>query len=158
MSKGMRLTERWMNLCLWLVALAFAAFLIGLGGIVVNNLEFSEDPIAISDYIDPVRGPVVHAAQRAAEQAHVAANNALDQARLAHEKAAANSKAAEDTFNNWIKTRMATAGKEQDGQLLSRTRDLDVLKAAERSALAFVEAEQQTMLNASQALWKKCND
>lgn len=154
MSKGMRLTERWMNLCLWLVALAFAGFLIGLGGIVVNNLEFSEDPIAISDYIDPVRGPVVLAAQRAAERAHVAADNALDQARLAHEKAAANSTAAEDTFNNWIKTRMATAGKEQDGQLLSRTRDLDALKAAERAALALVEAEQQTMLNASQALDK----
>jgi hypothetical protein len=154
MSKGMRLTERWMQACLWLVALAFAGFLIGLGGKVVNNLDLAEDPVLLSNFIDPVRGPPVLAANRAAQQAYATAESALDQARLAHEKAAANSMAAEDTFNNWVKTRMATAGKEHDGQLLDRTRDLDSLKAAERAALAAVEAQQQTMLNASQALDK----
>ena len=158
MSKGMRLTERWMHLCLWLVALAFAGFLIGLGGKVVDNLDFAEDPVSVSDFIDPVRGPVVLAAYRAAEQAHTAADNALDQARLAHQKAAANSSSAEDTFNNWVKTRMATAGKEHDGQLLDRTRDLDALKAAERAALGAVEAQQQAKLNASQALEKASTD
>ncbi|MBZ2207388.1 zinc ribbon domain-containing protein [Massilia soli] len=152
MSKGMRLTERWMHLCLWLVALAFAGFLIGLGGKVVDNLDFAEDPASVSDFIDPVRGPKVLAAYRAAKQAHTDADDALDQARLAHQKAAANSSTAEDTFNNWVKTRMATAGKEHDGQLLDRTRDLDALKAAERAALGAVEAQQQAKLNASQAL------
>lgn len=152
MSKGTRLTEQWMNRCLWLVALAFAGFLIGLGGKIVDNLDFAERPVSLMDYVDPVRGPAVMAAHRAAEQAHAAATNALEQARLAHEKAASDSKAAEDTFNNWLKTRTATAGQEHDAQLLARTRGLDALKAAERAALAAVEAQQQQMLNASQAL------
>lgn len=152
MSKGMRLTERWMNRCLWLVALAFAGFLVGLGGKIVDNLDFAERPVSIMDYVDPVRGPVVLEAHCTAEEAHEAAASALDQATLAHQKAAADSKAAEETFNNWLKTRTATAGKEHDVQLLARTRDLDVLKAAERAALSAVETEQQKLLNASQAL------
>ena len=106
------------------------------------------------DYVDPVRGPAVMEAHRAAEQAHAAAENALEQARLVHDKAASDSKTAEETFNNWLKTRTATAGKEHDVELLARTRLLDGLKSAERAALAAVEAQQQKMLDAAQALKK----
>lgn len=154
MSKGTRLTEQWMNRCLWLVALAFAGFLIGLGGKIVDNLDFAERTVSVMDYVDPVRGPAVLEAHRIAEQAHDSATDALGQARLAHDKAASDSTSAGDTFNNWLKTRTATAGKEHDVELLARTRDLDTLKAAERAALAAVEDQQQKMLDASQALKK----
>lgn len=158
MTRGTRLTEQWMNRCLWLVALAFAGFLIGLGGKIVDNLDFAERTVSVMDYVDPVRGPAVMEAHRLAEQAHGTATDALGQARLAHEKAASNSTSAEDTFNNWLKTRTATAGKEHDVELLARTRDLDALKSDERGALAAVEAQQQKMLNASQALKKAGTD
>jgi hypothetical protein len=152
MTKGTRLTEKWMNRGLWLVALAFAGFLIGLGGKIVDNLDYAERPISLMDYIDPIRGPAVMEANRAAEQAHTTAENALDQAKLSYDKAVSNSNTAEETFGNWLKTRMATAGKELDVELLARTRDLDALKGRERAALAAVEAQQQTLLNAAQAL------
>lgn len=152
MSKTMRLTERWMSRCLWLVALAFAGFLIGLGGRIIDNLDLTEPPVMVTDYIDPVRGPAVQETLRAADRAHGAATAALDQARLAHEKAASNAQVAEDTFNNWIKTRTATDGQQYDAELLARTRALDALKAGERAALGAVQAQQQALLNASQSL------
>ncbi len=43
MSKGLRLTEKWLQRGLWLVAFAFAAFLVGLGGKIVDNLWDVED-------------------------------------------------------------------------------------------------------------------
>ena len=41
MAKGLRLTEKWMHRGLWLVALVFASFLIGLGGIMHKNEKIS---------------------------------------------------------------------------------------------------------------------
>ena len=38
MSKALRLSEKWFRFGLWIVAFAFASFLIGLGGTIVANL------------------------------------------------------------------------------------------------------------------------
>ena len=38
MDKGMRLSERWFRRGLWLVALVFAGFLVGLGNAVVPQV------------------------------------------------------------------------------------------------------------------------
>jgi len=53
MSKGLRLTEQWMQRALWLVALIFAAFLIGLGGLIVQNLRHVEDPLTVEQFMNP---------------------------------------------------------------------------------------------------------
>ena len=44
MTKSLRLTEKWMRRGLWLVALVFASFLIGLGSAVVGDLPQVEKP------------------------------------------------------------------------------------------------------------------
>ena len=38
MARSLRLTEKWFNRGQWLLALVFAAFLIGLGGTIVGDL------------------------------------------------------------------------------------------------------------------------
>jgi predicted RNA-binding Zn-ribbon protein involved in translation (DUF1610 family) len=80
-----------------------------------------------------------------------AANEALEQARLKHQAAEANTQAGQQTFSNWLSTRHATARPDQDSELIGRTKELDTLKGAERTALAAVEAQQQAQLDASQA-------
>lgn len=151
MSKGLRLTEKWMQRGLWLVAFVFAGFLIGLGGKVVDNMWRVEPPAQFDSFIDPVRGPAVRTAAAEADAHRIAATEKLAQARQRHAVAESNTRTAQQTFDNWLSTRRATARPDQDPELIARTRELDVLKAAERGALAAVEAQQQALLDATQA-------
>ena len=50
--------------------------------------------------------------------------------------AQSNTRTAQQTFQNWLSTRHATARPDQDAELIARTRELDTLKAAERTKLA----------------------
>lgn len=151
MSKGLRLTQQWMQRGLWLVALAFAAFLIGLGGQVVENLWNVEEALQVEQFIDPAAHGQITAAQALADKNAEAATERRDQAAQKLEVAKANSRLAQETFNNWIATRHATARPDQDPDLIGRTRDLDAVQAAERSARAAVETQDQALLDASQA-------
>lgn len=85
-----------------------------------------------------------------ANRAKQEAREALDQAQLNLKIAQADSQSARETFSNWLATRRVTERSQQDGELIKRTAHLDELKAAERSALAMVEAQQQAKLTASQ--------
>ena len=67
MSKALRLSEKWFRRGLWLVALVFASFLIGLGGTVVGDLPKVEAPLQLDDFLD----------QAAAQQAVFGIQNAL---------------------------------------------------------------------------------
>ena len=151
MGKGLRLTEKWMQRGLWLVAFVFAGFLIGLGGKIVDNMWRVEPPAPLDSFIDPARGPAVRAAANQADAKRLAATERLAQAAQQHQVAQSNTRSAQQTFENWLSTRRATARPEQDPELITRTRDLDVLKAAERQALAAVEVQQQALLDATQA-------
>ena len=151
MSKGLRVTEKWMQRALWLVALVFAGFLIGLGGKVVDNIWSVEAPLALEQFIDPGQGAIVRAAAEQADKNRQEAQSRLEQASQKHQEAQATSETAQQTFKNWTSTRRSTERPEQDAELITRTRELDTLKAAERKALAAVEAQQQAMLDATQA-------
>ena len=152
MSKALRLSEKWFQRGLWLVALAFAGFLIGLGGKVVDSLGSVERHLTLDQFIDQQQGPIVRATLEREQQRQAEAGTALAQAEQGHQVARSNTRAAAETFDNWLATRKATARPEQDPDLIARTRELDTLKATERKALAAVQAQQQIGLDASQAV------
>ena len=151
MSKSLRLTEKWMHRGLWLVALVFAGFLIGLGGTLVGDLPKVEKQLTVETYMDPVASNALRSALRQAERAGEAADAALEQAQLKRRAARADSAAASETFDNWLATRRATQLSDQDPELIARTRALDGLKDKERAAGLAVEAQEQAALDASQA-------
>jgi hypothetical protein len=151
MAKGLRLTETWMERALWLVALVFAGFLIGLGGKVVEGLWQVEPVPSLASYIDARQAGAVAEALRQAGARRKAAADALAQAEQAHKVAAANSASGQQSLQNWLAARSATQRPEQDPELLARTRAVDALKAAERAALAAVQAQEQAGLDAEQA-------
>nr|WP_314541322.1 serine endopeptidase [uncultured Massilia sp.] len=157
MNKGLRLTEQWMRRALWLVAVVFAGFLIGLGGKIVGNMADLEALPSAEQLIDPARGAALRADAERARKAHEAANEALAQARQKHEVAQANTRSARQAFGNWIATRQTTARPDQDRELVERTRQLDGLVAAERAALAGVQDQQQVALDANQAQRRAVN-
>ena len=51
MSKSLRLPEKWFRRGLWLVAAAFAFFLIGLGSLVVGNLPQPNTSLEVEQFI-----------------------------------------------------------------------------------------------------------
>ena len=69
-----------------------------------------------------------------AETAERQAARDLEQAELALEAAQQASRAARETFSNWLATRQATAQSDQDPELIARTKALDALKAREDEA------------------------
>jgi hypothetical protein len=152
MSKGLRLTEKWMQRALWLVAFAFAWFLIGLGGKIVDNLWDVEQPLTLEQFMDRSQVAGLRAEQEAARGQREVAQLHLDQATQQHEVARANTRSARETFDNWLATRRATARPDQDPELIERTRGLDKLEQDERAALAAVQAQQQALLEADQVL------
>lgn len=151
MSKSLRLSEKWFRRGLWLVAFLFAWFLIGLGSTLVGDLPHVEHRQSMDDFMDPQRTPVLRQTIQAAGRAADDAQAALEQAQLRHQTAQASNRAARETFSNWLATRQVTQKPEQDTELITRTRELDTLRQAERDALAAVERQQQAALDARQA-------
>ena len=77
MSKSLRLSEKWFRRGLWLVALVFASFLIGLGGTVVGDLPKVETPLALDDFLDRPAAQALRAQVKEAHQAEQDAQTAL---------------------------------------------------------------------------------
>jgi predicted RNA-binding Zn-ribbon protein involved in translation (DUF1610 family) len=151
MSKALRLSEKWFQRGLWLVALVFASFLIGLGGTIVGDLPQVESAKTLEDFMEPAATAKVRAEMAQAETSERAARDALEQARLKQQVAQSDVSTARQGFNNWIATRKATERAEQDPQVITRTQALDTLQARERQARAETERQQQQLLDAEQA-------
>lgn len=151
MSKSLRLTEKWMQRGLWLVALVFAGFLIGLGGAVVGDLPRVEKRFQREDFIPASDSAAVNAAIKSAERAENQADEALEQAKLKARERSTDAMAVQTTFENWLATRRVTQKSEHDTELLQRTHALDLLRSEQRVAVAAVQAQEQAALDASQA-------
>lgn len=151
MKKSLRLSETWFNRGLWLVALVFAAFLIGLGGQVVQDLPGVDRQLNLNDFIDNTRAEPLRAQLQKADQAAQTARLEQQQARLLRDAAQSNSRNASESFSNWIATRQATQQSDQNVELLKRTQQLDTLKQRELSAIRALEVQDRALLDAEQA-------
>ncbi|PRC95010.1 serine endopeptidase [Solimicrobium silvestre] len=143
MSKSLRLSEKWFRFGLWIVAVVFAGFLIGLGSNVVQNLPQVEHHYSMSDFIDKNAAAQADLAIKTSRDQRKINDDNLDQAERQYESAKADSQTARDSFTSWIATRRATALASQDSDLIARNQQLDKLKNTERSTLAQVQQLQE---------------
>ncbi|GJE14085.1 MULTISPECIES: zinc ribbon domain-containing protein [Methylobacterium] len=150
MRSGVSLSERSFTFVLWLVALAFAGFLIGLGSLVVGDLPEVEHRYTLEQFLDPGKSEATTTALKQVRRARNDTQAQTDQVQLALDAARAASAAARETFANWLKTRDSTQRVDQDPDLIARTRQLDALKAAERSVEEKLEGLAQADLGLAQ--------
>ena len=150
MRSGVSLSERSFTLVLWLVALAFAGFLIGLGSLVVGDLPQVEHRYTLKQFLDPAQADATATALKQVRRDRSDKRRQTDQAELALDAARSASAAARETFANWLKTRDATQRVDQDPELVARTRQLDALKAAERRVEEQLETLAQEDLGLAQ--------
>lgn len=151
MSKALRLSEKWFRRGLWLVAVVFAGFLIGLGGTIVGDLPKVEEPLRVEDFMDRGASERLRAAIQQGERTAREAQDALEQARLQRRVAEADTQATRESLHNWLATRRATQLSDQDPEVVARTQQLDRLKQAERAAQAAEQRQDQVLLDARQA-------
>lgn len=151
MSKSLRLSEKWFRRGLWLVALVFASFLIGLGSTLVGDLPQVERQFTTEDFIDKAAAEPLRAAVKEAERAGLQAQRDLEQAELKLQAASQANDNARETFANWLATRRATQQPDQDAELIARTKALDALKAKVDTEQQKVDAQRQIALDARQA-------
>jgi hypothetical protein len=151
MSKGSRLSETWFQRGLWLLAIIFAGFLIGLGRLVVADLPQVEKPVNADSFMDRTQLLATRTQLRDDDQALKDNQDALDRQNLAVQAATAESNSARETFANWIATRSATQQSNQDAEVIARTHHLDELKANQRSLEAALEKLDQDRLSLQQA-------
>ncbi|WP_313075152.1 zinc ribbon domain-containing protein [Melaminivora sp.] len=150
MNKALRLSEKWFRRGLWLVAVVFAGFLIGLGGTIVGDLPRVEAPLELDDFLDQAQVQPLRSRAEAAQEAEQQAQTRLEQARLQHAKARGETIAAREAFDNWLAARSVTQRAEQDPEVLARTRQLDDLRAREQRAQQAAQAQEQALLDARQ--------
>jgi len=58
MSKGSRLSEKWFNRGLWLVAFVFVWFLIGLGNTLIRDLPKMETHYTLEQFVNQEQQPL----------------------------------------------------------------------------------------------------
>ncbi|MFK5596318.1 serine endopeptidase [Methylobacterium sp. HMF5984] len=144
MANGTRVSERWFNAALWLVALLFAGFLIGLGSLVVGDLPQVEHRYTVDQFLDPEPARASAAALKQIRREQDDARRQAEAAQLALDAARSATESARETFANWLKTRNATQRVDQDPGLVARTEGLDQLKAAERAVEERLEGLNRT--------------
>lgn len=155
MSKGLRLSEKWFNRGLWLVAFVFAWFLIGLGNTVIRDLPKVETDYVLNDFIDQQAAIPIRTEIKTLQTQRREISDQLDQAQLTLDTRRNDYRAARTTFDNWVSTRHVTNQANQDDELIQRTQGLDQLKALERDALKEVERLNERQLAANQRINKQ---
>src|SRR5471032_3261580 len=138
----MRVSEKWFHRALWLIAFAFAGFLIGLGGLVVGNLPGVEAPPTLDSLIDPSTNAAIETSIKQAQ------SNARD-------GETAEYTSVHDTFSNWLATRTATEQADQNKELLNRTHSLEALNDNVRTAQKALDQIEQTNAQNRQLLVKE---
>jgi hypothetical protein len=155
MFKSLRVPEKLFAFAMWLVSFAFAGFLTGLGGKVVDDIPKVESTLSIEQFADAAALKAAKAALAQSEKQQAEQADGLAQANQALRTARNAYNSAREAFDNWTATRSVTTDPAQDPEVIKRTRGLDALKAAERSAEAAVEKVEQDSLNTNQLMEKQ---
>ena len=114
MSKSLRLPEKWFRRGLWLVAAAFAFFLIGLGSLVVGSLPQPNTSLEVEQFIPQADAQRVQAQINNAKALADKTSREHEKAELKYDAEKARYRSARETFENWVSTRRATERPEQD--------------------------------------------
>ena len=140
MAKGVRVPERAFGIAMWVVSVVLAAFIVGLGNLVIGDLPQVEQTISQDQFVQSAPAQKIRTELAAIAARRGAIDDKLEIARLQLEQAQKASTTGTETFQAWIQARTATTNPQQDPEVLARTRDLEQLKANERAIQASINA------------------
>lgn len=133
MARSVRVPERTYSILLWLLSIIFAAFIVGLGNLVIGDLPQVEEPVRQDQFVETAASQKIRKELKEIAARRGVIDDRLEIARLQLEQAQKASQTGSETFQAWIQTRTATTNPQQDPEVIARTRQLEALKANERA-------------------------
>ncbi len=150
MAKGVRVPEKAFGIAMWVVSIILAAFIVGLGNLVIGDLPQVESQVTQEEFADTATSKKIRDELRAIQERRGASDDKLAVARLQLEQAQKASQTGTETFQAWIQTRTATTNPQQDPEVLARTRELEQLKGNERAVQSAIDALESESLPLNQ--------
>lgn len=152
MLKSLRVPEKLFAIVMWVVSLAFAGFLIGLGGKIVGELPGVDTTIDIDSYIPAPALAELRATRTTLADRQTTLNRQQDITGARLTAAQNEYRAARETFDTFISTRTATTDPAQDPEVLRRQRNVDFLKGNESAIQGEADRLSGQMVQVSQSL------
>lgn len=152
MIKSAKSPETLFGVIMWVISIAFASFLIGLGAKVIRDLPLVEKPLRFEDFQDQSQVSPLVSRQERLRREDFDLRQQREQAQLAFEHARAAYASEHQSFRNWTATRGVTEDNTQNPEVLSRTRKLEDLGHAQRAAELERERLDSEILSNSQEL------
>lgn len=150
MAKGVRVPEKAFGVAMWVVSVILAAFIVGLGNLIIGDLPQVESSITQEQFTDGAANRKIKDELRTIAERRGGIDDKLEVARLQLEQAEKASQTGTETFQAWIQTRTATTNPAQDPEVIARTRELEQLKANERSVQSGIDALETELVPISQ--------
>ncbi len=138
--KGIRVPERLYKGVLWLVSIVFAAFLVGLGNLIIGDLPQVQAELNRDQYVETAEVKELRGQINALDEERSALDDRRELLNIQQRQAAEEKQSATETFEAWIKTRSATTDPTQDPEVIARTRALEQLQQNERSISSSINA------------------
>lgn len=152
MSKSTRRPQQIFTIVMWLLSIVFAAFLIGLGGLIIKDLPQVDRQITVEQFANPQSLTKVKEAERAQQGTLLTLRRNIEDAQEAQRTAREDYQSARASFDNWIKTRNATQSSAQNPEVIARNRNIETLKQRERLAQRNVQEAQTELRTAERGL------
>ncbi len=131
--KSERIPEKVYAIAMWVVSVVFAAFLIGLGNLILGDLPQLDDAVTQEQFVDRPGLERLRGVGRTVDGRLATVETQAEVAQLQLDQAQKASATAKETFDAWIRARTATTDPRQDPEVLARTRQLEALKTNERT-------------------------
>ena len=139
MIKGARVPERMYGIVLWVVSVVFAGFIVGLGNLVIGDLPQVEQSVVAAQSRDTADQARIRSEAIAIDAQLATFADKKQIAQLQLDQARKASQTDTETFEAWIAARTATTNPQQDPEVIARTRQLEGLKANERSLQTMID-------------------
>lgn len=151
-AESNRRTEKWFRRGLWLLAVIFASFLIGLGGKIVDDLPKVEQYRELHTYTDQSRYVPLSDEKKQLEKQLETQESKLAQAQLALEKQQNETSSQREVYKSSLATRHVTEEQARNEQVFEKTKEYETLIAKERELERAVENIRQQILNTEQRI------
>ena len=151
MFRSLRVPERLFEIGMWLVSLAFAGFLVGLGSKVVGELPGVDKEVSIEQFVDPSQRAALHKQRDSLNALLSDMEKSRERAELQLSMSRNMYEAHRDAFKGQVANIAPTVDPANDPNLAARARVLDALSTQRRDQ-ELIDELDTTMLATRQAL------